>query len=181
MMNSNRYFPFALVAVVAGILGWGASTLMSKETTNAMQAGQALTAPALGFQGQMQPQYVTGAQAAQLAAQTPMTLVAVPVQPAMPVVVAGEAPAPVVRTASAKARPAVYQSADEPINSVPVRKKGMSNKLKTAIVIGGGAATGAAIGAIAGGKKGAAIGAIAGGGGGALYSIFKHKKRQPVF
>jgi hypothetical protein len=44
---------------------------------------------------------------------------------------------------------------------------------KTAMVIGGSAAAGAGIGAIAGGKKGAAIGAAVGGGAGTLYEVFK--------
>lgn len=42
--------------------------------------------------------------------------------------------------------------------------------------IGGGAAGGAVIGALAGGGKGAAIGAAAGGGAGYLYN--KHKKHE---
>lgn len=42
--------------------------------------------------------------------------------------------------------------------------------------VGGGAAGGAVIGAIAGGKKGALIGAAAGGGTGAVYD--HHKKKQ---
>jgi len=57
----------------------------------------------------------------------------------------------------------------------------MSNKTKTAIVIGGGAATGAILGGIAGGKKGAAIGAILGGGGGAVYSVIRNKQHKPVW
>jgi hypothetical protein len=44
---------------------------------------------------------------------------------------------------------------------------------KTAMVIGGSAAAGAGVGAIAGGKKGAAIGAAIGGGAGTLYEVFK--------
>ena len=47
---------------------------------------------------------------------------------------------------------------------------------KTAKRVGGGAAAGAAIGALAGGGKGAAIGALAGGGGGYVYD--KHKKHR---
>ena len=42
--------------------------------------------------------------------------------------------------------------------------------------VGGGAASGAVIGALAGGKKGALIGAAAGGGTGAVYD--HHKKKQ---
>ena len=44
---------------------------------------------------------------------------------------------------------------------------GRGNRKRDAVFIGGGAATGAIIGAIAGGGKGAAIGAIVGAAGGA--------------
>lgn len=47
---------------------------------------------------------------------------------------------------------------------------------KDLLVIGGGAAGGAGIGAIAGGKKGAAIGASAGGIGGLVYDLATKKK-----
>ena len=48
--------------------------------------------------------------------------------------------------------------------------------MKTLKRVGGGAAGGAAIGALAGGGKGAGIGALAGAGAGALYD--RHKKHQ---
>ncbi len=51
------------------------------------------------------------------------------------------------------------------------------SKKKSAAIVGGSAATGAAIGALAGGGKGAAIGAIAGGAGGFIYDRNTHKKR----
>jgi hypothetical protein len=44
---------------------------------------------------------------------------------------------------------------------------------KTALVIGGGTAAGAGVGAIAGGKKGALIGAAIGGGGATIYEAIK--------
>lgn len=47
---------------------------------------------------------------------------------------------------------------------------------KDVLLIGGGAAGGAGIGAIAGGKKGAAIGASAGGVGGLVYDLVTRKK-----
>ncbi|HEY2932428.1 MAG TPA: hypothetical protein VGK99_11850 [Acidobacteriota bacterium] len=50
-------------------------------------------------------------------------------------------------------------------------QRGDSQGKKTAIVVGGGAALGAIIGAIAGGGKGAAIGTVVGGAGGAGYQI----------
>ena len=46
---------------------------------------------------------------------------------------------------------------------------------KTALVIGGSAAGGAGIGALAGGKKGALIGAAIGGGAGTVYEVMKRK------
>lgn len=50
------------------------------------------------------------------------------------------------------------------------------DKKKSVERVGGGAAAGAVVGALAGGGKGAAIGALAGGGGG--YAYDKHKKHQ---
>ena len=47
----------------------------------------------------------------------------------------------------------------------------------SAAIVGGSAAAGAAIGALAGGGKGAAIGALAGGGGGLVYDRLTHKKK----
>ena len=54
--------------------------------------------------------------------------------------------------------------------------KGKGNRKRDAIFVGGGAATGAIIGAIAGGGKGAAIGTILGGGAGILGR--KYEKEQ---
>jgi hypothetical protein len=48
---------------------------------------------------------------------------------------------------------------------------------KEAVIIGGGAGAGTAIGAIAGGKKGAGIGAAAGGVGGLLYDLITRDKQ----
>lgn len=45
------------------------------------------------------------------------------------------------------------------------------SKTKSAMIIGGSSAAGAAIGAAAGGGKGAAIGALAGGAGGWIYDL----------
>ncbi|HEY3129157.1 MAG TPA: hypothetical protein VGL91_06845 [Acidobacteriota bacterium] len=52
-----------------------------------------------------------------------------------------------------------------------VEQRGSSQGKRTAIAVGGGAALGAIIGAIAGGGKGAAIGTVLGGAGGAGYEI----------
>lgn len=47
-------------------------------------------------------------------------------------------------------------------------------------IVGGSAAGGAAIGAIAGGGEGAAIGALAGGAGGFVYDRLTHKKKRVI-
>jgi hypothetical protein len=52
------------------------------------------------------------------------------------------------------------------------------NWKREALIIGGGAAAGTAIGAMAGGKKGAAAGAIAGGLGGTVYTIVDRDRGQ---
>jgi len=48
---------------------------------------------------------------------------------------------------------------------------------KDALIIGGSAGAGTAIGAIAGGKKGAAVGAAAGGVGGLIFDVITRKKK----
>lgn len=58
--------------------------------------------------------------------------------------------------------------------------KGGSNTKRDAVFIGGGAATGAIIGAIAGGGKGAAIGAILGGGLGTGARVLEKEKEAEV-
>ncbi|HYL75862.1 MAG TPA: hypothetical protein VEU96_16750 [Bryobacteraceae bacterium] len=50
------------------------------------------------------------------------------------------------------------------------------SKAKSVAIVGGSAATGAAIGALAGGGKGAGIGALAGGAAGFIYDRKTHKK-----
>jgi hypothetical protein len=57
---------------------------------------------------------------------------------------------------------------------------GKSNRNRDAVFIGGGAATGALIGAIAGGGKGAAIGAILGGGLGTGARVYEKEKDAEV-
>jgi len=58
--------------------------------------------------------------------------------------------------------------------------EGRSNRKRDAVFIGGGAATGAIIGAIAGGGKGAAIGAILGGGLGTGARVYEREKDAEV-
>ena len=54
-----------------------------------------------------------------------------------------------------------------------VRRRPFSHSVA---IVGGSAAGGAAIGALAGGGKGAAVGALAGGAGGLVYDRLTHKK-----
>ena len=58
--------------------------------------------------------------------------------------------------------------------------EGRSNRKRDAVFIGGGAATGAIIGAIAGGGKGAAIGAIVGGGLGTGARVYEREQDAEV-
>jgi hypothetical protein len=58
--------------------------------------------------------------------------------------------------------------------------RGRSNRNRDAVFIGGGAATGAIIGAIAGGGKGAAIGAILGGGLGTGARVYEKEQDAEV-
>jgi hypothetical protein len=58
--------------------------------------------------------------------------------------------------------------------------KGRGNRKRDAIFIGGGATTGAIIGAIAGGGKGAAIGAILGGGLGTGARVYEREREAEV-
>jgi len=57
---------------------------------------------------------------------------------------------------------------------------GRGNRNRDAVFIGGGAATGAIIGAIAGGGKGAAIGAILGGGAGTGARVYEREQEAEV-
>jgi len=58
--------------------------------------------------------------------------------------------------------------------------EGRSNRKRDAVFIGGGAATGAIIGAIAGGGKGAGIGAILGGGLGTGARVYEREREAEV-
>ena len=88
------------------------------------------------------------------------------------------APARVVRTHS-RQRP-VYRTS-EPADDVVVYRgqeedvRPERTKTKTALIIGGSAASGAGVGAIIGGKKGALIGAAIGGGAASIYEASKRR------
>ena len=78
------------------------------------------------------------------------------------------ASAPVVRTAAAP-RQTVYRSTQPRIVSQTVDTRPQRSKTKTALVIGGSAASGAGLGGLLGGKKGALVGAALGGGAASIY------------
>jgi hypothetical protein len=87
------------------------------------------------------------------------------------------ASAPVARTRTA-ARPAAFvDSAAAPSyeSATPAAKKTRSWQ-KEALIVGGSAGAGAAIGAVAGGKKGAAIGVVSGGVAGLIYDMATRNK-----
>ena len=112
-------------------------------------------------------------------------------QPRVQFVSTTPAAARVVRT---EARPRVVrQRAPEtvyrPVERVPARQtvyddevvyrdedvRQERSKTKTALIIGGSAASGAGVGAIVGGKKGALIGAAIGGGAASIYEATKRR------
>jgi hypothetical protein len=70
---------------------------------------------------------------------------------------------------------AAYEPAARPRQAARSSESGTRSWQKEAIIIGGGTAAGAGIGAIAGGKKGAAIGAISGGVAGLIYDMKTRK------
>ena len=78
---------------------------------------------------------------------------------------------PVAYRPAAAPRPAqtVYRSTEPRIVSQTVDTRPQRSTTKTALVIGGSAASGAGVGGIFGGKKGALIGAALGGGAASIY------------
>jgi hypothetical protein len=73
------------------------------------------------------------------------------------------------------AQSAAYEPAPLPRRAARSSESGNRSWQKEAVIIGGGTAAGAGIGALAGGKKGAAIGAISGGVAGLIYDMKTRK------
>ena len=71
------------------------------------------------------------------------------------------------------ARETVYRDDDVVYRDEEVRPE--RSKTKTALIIGGSAASGAGVGGIIGGKKGALIGAAIGGGAASIYEATKRR------
>jgi hypothetical protein len=79
--------------------------------------------------------------------------------------------APIVRRTAAAPRRTVYRAV-EPATPVAVRTvdgRPHRSVAKTALIIGGSAASGAGVGGIVGGRKGALLGAAIGGGAASIY------------
>jgi len=68
----------------------------------------------------------------------------------------------------------------QPVQSSAVRRQGKSHKKSNATKIGGGAATGALIGVVAGGGAGLAIGTVAGGAAGTGLAAVTGKKEAVI-
>ena len=88
------------------------------------------------------------------------------------------APVRIVRTAAQAPTRTVYrQAAPDPEPRVVYREAAQPtrSKTKTALIIGGSAASGAGLGGIVGGKKGALIGAALGGGAASIYEATRRR------
>ncbi len=87
-------------------------------------------------------------------------------------------PAPVRAVRTQTRRRTVYRPAARPSDVVVYQEeepRPERTKTKTALIIGGTAASGAGVGAIIGGKKGALIGAAIGGGAASIYEASKRR------
>jgi hypothetical protein len=193
MTKLDRFSSIVLIAVVAAGAGWAASSFTSRQTNANIAQPLVAATPANNL---INPEQIVTAPVLSASASVPATTAVnrhvvtaktVAVEPAAAVVTPVVESAPVIRATrprvvnpQANANSSDYRSTRYESKSEP-RKRGMSKTMKNAIVIGGGAAMGAAIGGIAKGGKGAAIGAAVGGGAGALYTWMKHKQNQPVF
>lgn|GEM_PF-3080870 len=196
MTTVKRYTSLIVVAVLAASAGWGFSALATRRDPNAVTSQPAAPAPQDVVPATAVP--APGLNQSSQFATAPANIAATPEKSALTAQPGSSetAAAPVARSSASRA-PVVHRRTGTGATSDVARsesrevrpastpayehKSGMSNKTKTAIVIGGGAATGAILGGIAGGKKGAAIGAILGGGGGAVYSVIRNKQHKPVW
>jgi hypothetical protein len=84
-------------------------------------------------------------------------------------------PAVATRTQYVQPR-TVYASNPSVAASAPVNAEKKRSLKKEVLIVGGSAGAGAAVGAVAGGKKGAAIGALSGGIAGLVYDLATRNK-----
>jgi hypothetical protein len=170
----SRYTSIALVALLSLGVGWGASALTMGRSETPAASASAPVAFEPGMASSLTPMV------------QPQALAPVAFEPAPVVIQRSSAPRS-IQTVRAERPRRISAPVNDTVDpapapvATPVKKGGLSNGVKTAIVIGGGAATGAIIGGVAGGKKGAAIGAAIGGGGGAIYSILRNKKGKDIW
>ena len=108
----------------------------------------------------------------QFVSNTPAATRVVRTQQARPRTVRQSSPQAVYRTAE-RAPQTVYRDEDVVYRDEEVRQE--RSKTKTALIIGGSAASGAGVGAIVGGKKGALIGAAIGGGAASIYEATRRR------
>ena len=85
-----------------------------------------------------------------------------------------EAGAPAARVVPVAARPAPARAV-RPARDVEVRRDDERSWSKTALIIGGSAASGAGVGGAVKGKKGALIGAAIGGGAASIYEATQRR------
>ena len=108
----------------------------------------------------------------QFVSNTAATSRVVRTEQARPRTVRQSSPQAVYRTAE-RAPQTVYRDDEVVYRDEEVRQE--RSKTKTALIIGGSAASGAGVGAIVGGKKGALIGAAIGGGAASIYEATKRR------
>lgn len=89
--------------------------------------------------------------------------------------VTSAAPAPAVNSLQPRAAAPARVASSAPATARPVQRK--RSLAKEALIVGGSAGAGAAIGGVAGGGKGAAIGAVSGGVAGLVYDLATRDKQ----
>lgn len=171
-MNAKQIAVFGLVALVV-LWAWtshGSETSWARES-NPVAMNSPLSVSSLTPSNNVVPVTLPNGQAAYLTVAQNSAIPAYQPQLLQPVVYTQ----PAVRRAVVQRTP-VYRS--RPAREVVRTREAASETRRTrrswkkeALIIGGSAGAGAAIGGVAGGKKGAAVGALAGGAAGLVYDL----------